>query len=67
MRLNYVVHTNSNGRQFNIAYVEDIAPNEGGLYCEVYNVNGDCLDNFCIHKGENPDEVAKAFMNEFYS
>lgn len=67
MRLNYVEHTNSNGRQFNIAYVDDIAPNEGGLYCEVYDVNGDCLDNFCIHKGENPDEVAKAFMSEFYS
>lgn len=44
--------TTKNGLDLFIGLFDDVEPNKGGYYCEVYLDEGDCLDidNFVIHK-----------------
>ena len=44
--------TTKNGLDLFIGLFDDVEPNKGGHYCEVYLDEGDCLDidNFVIHK-----------------
>jgi hypothetical protein len=42
--------TTANGTPVWVDVVDDVEPNEGGFYCEIYlNVGGDRYDDFCIH------------------
>ena len=44
--------TTKNGVDLFISLCDDVEPNKGGYYCEVYLEDDDCLgiDNFVIHK-----------------
>ena len=44
--------TTQNGLDLFISLFDDVEPNKGGYYCEVYINEGDCIDidNFVIHK-----------------
>lgn len=46
--------TTKNGLDLFIGLFDDVDPNKGGYYCEVYLDEGDCLniDNFVIHKDD---------------
>jgi hypothetical protein len=46
--------TTKNGLDLFISLFDDVDPNKGGYYCEVYLEAGDCLniDNFVIHKDD---------------
>lgn len=46
--------TTKNGLDLFIGLFDDVDPNKGGYYCEVYLEEGDCLniDNFVIHKDD---------------
>ena len=54
-----------------VATVNDVEPNKGGFYCEIYlSMYGDRYDDFCIHTGDcdckNPHEVT-AFVRKYVS
>jgi hypothetical protein len=47
-----------------VSLVDDVEPNDGGFYCEIYlSQYGDRYDDFCIHPEDcdcqNDKEVAK--------
>lgn len=46
--------TTKNGLNLFIGLFDDVDPNKGGYYCEVYLDEGDCLniDNFVIYKDD---------------
>ena len=46
--------TTKNGLDLFIGLFDDVEPNKGGYYCEVYLDEGDCLniDNFVIQKAD---------------
>lgn len=46
--------TTKNGLDLFIGLFDDVDPNKGGYYCEVYLDEGDCIDidNFVIHKDD---------------
>lgn len=62
-----------NGVKLYVSFVEDVFPNKGGYYCEIYLDDGGCneVDNFVIHSfelvnGKTPEEIAKTYIeNEF--
>lgn len=62
-----------NGVKLYVTFVEDVFPNEGGYYCEIYLDDSCCneVDNFVIHPfelvdGKTPEDVAKTYIeNEF--
>lgn len=41
-----------NEKTLYVTCTPDVDPNDGGLYCEVYDDEnlGEAIDNFCIHK-----------------
>lgn len=64
--------TTKNGVSLFISLCDDVEPNEGGYYCEVY-LDEDCnedFDNFVIHKEdldcfENEDNGIKVLCEEY--
>lgn len=62
-----------NGVKLYVTFVEDVFPNEGGYYCDIYLDDSCCdeVDNFVIHPfelvdGKTPEDVAKTYIeNEF--
>lgn len=68
--------TTQNGLDLFIGLFDDVEPNKGGYYCEVYLDEGDCLDidNFVIHKEDldcfenrdaGIDTICEAYAKEF--
>lgn len=54
-----------NYRGFYITACEDVSPNEGGYYCQVYDdedMNYE-VDNFVVRNGEDWEEMAKAHID----
>lgn len=67
MILDYTIHTRTTGEVLRINPVHDVTPNEGGYYCEIYSDDtDDIVDAFVVHTDENPDEVARAYMEKYY-
>lgn len=67
MELNYTEHNTLSGKSYKICCVDDVHPNTGGLYCEIYDVTtDDVIDFVVVHKGDNPDDVVKSYMDENY-
>ena len=66
--LHYTEHDCNNGQIFLISPIEDCEPNEGGLYCEIYENDymGDPIDNFVVHEGEDATCVAIDYMDKYY-
>jgi len=46
----------SENHYVNVAFVDDVEPNEGGYYCQVYDEDDYEIDNFVIHKEELPQD-----------
>jgi hypothetical protein len=68
--------TTKNGVDLFISLCDDVEPNKGGYYCEVYLEDDDCLciDNFVIHKEDldcyedreaGINEICEAYAKEF--
>lgn len=64
--------TTKNGVKLYVTFVEDVFPNEGGYYCEVYLDDSCCeeIDNFVIYpfelvNGKTPEDVAKEYITEY--
>ncbi len=54
-----------------VSLVDDVEPNEGGYYCEIYrNQYGDRYDDFCIHTEDcdcKDDKAVTKFVREYVS
>lgn len=52
-----------------VATIEDVEPNEGGLYCEIYlDFNCDRFDDFCIHPEDcncKSDMAVRAYVRNY--
>jgi len=51
-----------------ISKTEDCGENEGGLYCQIFRASDtnhdEELDHFCVHVGEDFEEVAKKAVED---
>mgnify|MGYP006874802674 CR=1 FL=1 len=47
-----ITATTTKGTKVNVSLCDDVAPNKGGYYCEVYldGIDDDPIDNFVISK-----------------
>lgn len=54
-----------------VSTIEDVEPNKGGLYCEIYlNFFGDRYDDFCIHAEDcdcTNDKAVIAYVRNYVS
>lgn len=67
-----IIGTTKNGVKLYVTFVEDVFPNEGGYYCEVYLDDSCCeeIDKFVIYpfelvNGKTPEDVAKEYIAEY--
>ena len=67
-----ITATTKKGTKVNVSLCDDVAPNKGGYYCEVYLDDSCCeeIDNFVIYpfelvNGKTPEDVAKEYITEY--
>lgn len=66
-----ITATTGKGTKVWVHAIEDVDPNKGGYYCEIYlNPNEDRYDDFCIHREDcdlTNDIDVREFIEEYVS
>ena len=65
-KLTYKTHKRENGEIYTITAIDDCGSNEGGLFCEIYDVNDNDIDDFTIPNDfyGDVDDYVKNYMTE---